>query len=129
MYKQTVSYTNFKGEEVTEDVYFHLNKGDLVKWQMEDGGLGSHLAKIIALTDPGDILKEFKVILTRAYGKRSKDGKRFVKNDDISKEFAESDAMGEIILKLMTDPNAAAALINGLLPDNMDRDLDLLTPA
>lgn len=128
MYKKTVSYTNFEGKEVREDVYFHLNKGDLVKWQMENGGLANHLEKIFALTDSGDILKEFKVILTRAYGKRSKDGKRFVKNDKVSQEFAESDAMGEVILALMTDPMEAAAMINGILPENLDRDLDLLLP-
>lgn len=117
MLKQTVTYTDFNGEEVTEDLYFHLSEAELVEMELShEEGLSTALQRIIDTEDGKEIIKEFKAILLGSFGKKSPDGKRFVKNAQIREEFESSEAYSTFFMSLVTDAGVASDFINGVMP-------------
>ena len=61
-------------------------------------------------------MKLFKDILLRSYGKKSLDGRLFVKNEANTAEFVASPAYSIIYMELVTDTAAATKFVNGLIP-------------
>lgn len=117
MLKKTVTYNDFNGDEVTEDFYFNLSKAELVEIELSHkGGLAASIQKVIEAEDGGAIVAEFKKIMLMAYGVKSLDGKRFVKNDDLREQFLSSEGYSTIFMELVTDADKAAAFINGIIP-------------
>ena len=51
-----------------------------------------------------------------AYGQKSADGRRFVKSEELTQEFLQTEAYSELFIKLLTDENAASDFINGIIP-------------
>ena len=58
----------------------------------------------------------FKDIILRAYGEKSADGKRFIKNQELRDAFAQTEAYSDLFMELATDAEAAAKFINGIIP-------------
>lgn len=114
MFELPLKYNNFADEEVEETFYFHLSKADAI--QMAADGFADKLDAIVKgkITDNAQIVQGFKRLVLAAYGKKSEDGKRFVKNPQDRLEFEESDAFGEILMKLATDPEFAGQFFNSL---------------
>ena len=57
MIKKTVTYTDFDGNERTEDFFFHLTEQELTEWQFSiDGGLSGALERIINSKDQKKII-------------------------------------------------------------------------
>jgi hypothetical protein len=123
--KKTVSYEDFNGEQVREDLFFHLSKPELVELELEfqPDGLAAAMQKMQDEEDGRAIFFTFKNIIVKSYGKRSADGKRFVKNDDIRQEFESSKAWETIFDEFITDPNTMNEFILGVIP------LDLVSEA
>lgn len=120
MVKKTITYTDFNGEEVTSDLYFNLTKAELVEIELgHKDGLGESIQRIIDSKDGAAIVAEFKKILLMAYGQKSLDGTRFIKNDALREEFESSAAYSEIFMELVTDAEKAAAFIQGVIPEDM----------
>lgn len=120
MLKKTVTYEDFNGDTVTEEYFFHLSKAELVELEMShDGGLSAALQRIVAAEDGKQIIAEFKNIILSAYGKRSDDGRRFVKNQQLRDEFESTEAYSTIFMELVTDADAASDFINGVVPAGM----------
>jgi len=127
--KKTITYTDFNGEEVSEDFFFHLSKAELVELELShSGGLSSALERIVAAQDGKSIIAEFKNIILGAYGKRSDDGRRFMKNQEIRDEFESSEAYSVLFMELVTDASAAAEFINGIIPEGMAEEVAKLVP-
>lgn len=117
MLKKSITYENFEGEEVTEDFFFHLSKAELVKLELSHkGGLEASVERIMLAEDGKAIIEEFEYILLLACGKRSADGKRFIKNDQIREEFASSEAYSALFMELVTDAEKAAEFVAGVIP-------------
>jgi hypothetical protein len=128
--KKTITYEDFNGETVSEDFFFHLSKAELVEMEMShDGGLADSLQKIIADQDGKSIIAEFKNIILGAYGKRSEDGKRFVKNATTREEFESSEAYSALFMELVTNADAAVEFINGIVPGNLGEETAKVTGA
>lgn len=120
MLKKSITYTDFNGNEVTEDFYFNLSKAEIVEMELSvHGGLKDHLEKIIAAEDGKEIIAQLKHIILKAYGKRSEDGKQFIKNDQIREEFASTEAYSELFMELATQTDAAIEFTNGIIPKDM----------
>lgn len=120
MLKKTVTYEDFNGEEVTEDLFFHLSQAELIELEMSHrGGLTEALKRIIAAEDGKAIIAEFKNIILGSYGKKSDDGRRFIKNNEIREEFESSEAYSTLFMELVTDTEAAILFINGIVPAKM----------
>lgn len=117
MFKKTIKYTDFDGNERKEDFYFNLTKAELLEMQLSmEGGLQGHLERIIKTQSQPELIKMFKEIIMRAYGEKSPDGKRFMKSDEIRQNFECTEAYSELFMELATDSDAAADFINALLP-------------
>ena len=117
MLKKTIKYTDYNGEQREEDFYFNLNKAELTEMELShDGGLTTQIEKIVKEKDGKEIIKLFKDLVLKAYGVKSDDGKRFIKNDEVRDSFAQTEAYSEFFMELATDAGAATAFINGIVP-------------
>lgn len=120
MVVKKIKYTDFNGLEREEEFMFNLTEAEITEMELTtDGGLSDSIKKIIAAQDTPEIIKVFKMLLLKSYGEKSADGRRFVKSDKLSEEFAQTNAYSQLFMKLATDDKAAVAFINGIMPDSM----------
>lgn len=118
MLKKTITYTDYNGVERTEDFYFNLTKAELMEMEIgTTGGMADMIKRIIDAKDAPAIIKIFKELVLKAYGEKSTDGKRFVKSEEISNGFAQTEAYSQLFMELATDADAAAAFVNGIIPN------------
>lgn len=115
MYKATVTYTDYNGVEKTEDLYFHLNKAEILRLEATTpGGWGNYLMAVGEEKDPVKVLDTFEDIVRKSYGKKSEDGTRFIKSAEISEAFMQSEAYAEFVYSLVTDQNKIAQFMNAI---------------
>lgn len=127
MLKKTIEYTDYNDVNRKEDFYFNLTKAEIMEMELSTtGGLAEMIQKIIDTQDTPQIIKIFKELVLKAYGEKSADGKRFIKNDEIRDGFAQTEAYSELFMELATDANAAAAFVNGIVPKDLEVPQDKL---
>lgn len=120
MLKKTIEYTDYNDVKRKEDFYFNLTKAEITEMELSTtGGLAEMIQKIIDTQDTPQIIKIFKELVLKAYGEKSADGRRFIKNDEIRDGFAQTEAYSELFMELATDANAAAAFVNGIVPKDL----------
>lgn len=120
MLKKTITFPDLDGNNVTEDFYFNLTKTELVEMNFDHpGGMEAWIQEIVASEDNSRILATFKRIVQSAYGVRSEDGKRFIKEPDGFLRFTQSNAWDVLFMELMTDATAAGEFIAGIVPPDM----------
>lgn len=120
MYKETITYTDFNGVERKEDFWFHLNKAELIKMElMTEGTFTDMLQRIINAKDTADIIDQMNKLLLGAYGIKSDDGRFFHKSDEIRRNFENSEPYSIMFMKLVSDDEAAAKFINGIMPKDV----------
>lgn len=124
MIKQTITYTDFNDEERTEDFWFHLDKADLLELQaMRKGGMRAYMLEIVQSDNNEEILNIFKMFILRSIGKRSEDGRQFIRNDEIRDEFRQTNAYSEFLFTLGNNAELGAEFIQGIMPANLEKDL------
>lgn len=124
MFKKTVTYEDYKGNIRTEDHYFNLNKAELVELELSTtGGLTVMMDRIIAAQDNVELFKIFKDIVAKSYGVMSDDGRKFVKNKEVLDDFIQTEAYSIIFSELATNAEAAAEFFNGVIPQNLAKEL------
>ena len=117
MLKKPIKYTDYNGVEREEDFYFNLSKAELMEMELsKSGGLSDQIQKIIQAKDTPAIVAVFKDLILKAYGEKSPDGKRFVKNQELRDAFEQSEAYSNLFMELATDDQKAAEFINGIVP-------------
>lgn len=120
MLKKTITYEDFNGVERKEDFYFNLSKAEIMEMQFGTvGGLDVMLKKIIDAKDIKSIMDTFKMLILKAYGIKSDDGRRFIKSEEIAKEFEQTEAYSILYMELASDDNAAAEFVNGIIPKDV----------
>lgn len=125
MLKKTINFMDLDGNPVSEDFYFQLNKAEITEMELsQKGGLGEHLKAIIASEDGGAIISTFKNILASAVGKKSEDGRRFIKSEEITNDFLQSEAYPEMFMELVTNADAASEFIRGIMPADLAAKID-----
>lgn len=130
MLKKTITYKDFNDNEVSEDHFFHLSQAELVELEMShEGGLSETLQKIIEAEDGKAIIAEFKNIILSSYGKKSEDGRRFVKNQQLREEFESSEAYSTLFMELVTETDKAIEFVNGIVPGDLTERVGKLTAA
>jgi len=122
MIKKTITYVDYDGNERTEDCYFNFSKAELVEMNLStEGGLEAKLRKIIEEKDTPKIVELWKKILLDAYGIKSEDGRRFIKSEEISKEFSQTEAYSNLFMELSFDEEKAIEFVNGVIPKNLEK--------
>lgn len=129
MLNKSITYTDYDGETRTENFMFNLTKAEIAELNLTtEGGLQSVIQKIIDSKNVPEITRWFKKIITMSYGEKSTDGKRFVKSEELTNEFLQTEAYSELFMELLTDEGAAAAFINGIMPQ-MENKSNIPAPA
>lgn len=121
MLKQTITYTDFNGTQRTEDLYFNLSEFELVELQAQsERGLQADLQEFIASKDIRQLLAFIKMLVNKAYGIKSEDGRHFEKSDEITRRFENSALYSDLLLHLFEDEGARAEkFITGLMPKDL----------
>lgn len=120
MYKETITYTDYNGNERTEDFYFNLTEAELTDMNYSvRGGLQTMIKRIVDTQDTPSIAKIFKEMIFKSYGQKSDDGRRFIKSRELSEEFSQTEAYSKLYMKLATDSKAAGAFVNGIIPSDL----------
>lgn len=124
MLKKTVTYVDYNGLERKEDFYFNLTQAEIAEMEMStSGGLAEMIQKVVDAKDAPAIIKIFKDLVLKAYGEKSTDGKRFIKSEEISVAFSQTEAYSQIFMELATDAEAAADFVNGIVPKNLTKEI------
>ena len=119
MLAKTIKYTDYNGVERKETHYFNYSKAEIAEMELSTaGGLSEMIKKITEAQDGPSIMKLFKDIILGSYGVKSPDGKQFIKSDELSKQFSQTEAYSELFMELVTNADAAAEFVNGIVPKN-----------
>ena len=124
MYKIREKYEDYDGNERVEEFYFNLTKAEITDMELTtEGGMSAMLNRIIAAKDTSKLIAVFKDLILRSYGQKSPDGRRFIKSDELTKEFTETPAYSQIYLRLATDDKAATEFVNNVIPKDLQKEV------
>lgn len=128
MIKKSISYKDFNGNDRTDTFYFNINEAEALELRFMHGDFEdtiSYLNNVKSSNDDGtfsidekhgrDLWMTFKEILEKSVGKKSADGRLFVKTDEIKAEFTQSNAMSQLLIEILGDTSKASAFVNGLM--------------
>ena len=128
MLKKTIKYTDYNGEEQTEDFYFNLSKAELTEMELSTtGGYGEMLQGIVAAEEHTKLVPIIKDIIFKSYGEKSDDGKRFMKSPELSTAFSQTEAYSELFMEIATDADASTAFVNGIIPTDVQQKVEEAT--
>lgn len=120
MIKKTITYSDFNGNERTEDFYFNLTKAEITKMELSiKGGLAEMIKRIVDAQDTPAIIEVFEDLIKRSFGVKTPDGRGFVKKAEDLESFIATEAYSQLFMELATDAEAAAAFVNGVVPADM----------
>lgn len=122
MLKKTVTYIDFDGNERTEDFFFNLTEQEIAEMELStEGGLGNFINKAVAAKSQVELIELFKKLILAAYGVKSADGRRFVKNDAVREDFMSTQVFSDIYMELVQDADKASAFFNGIVPKEKNK--------
>lgn len=122
MYKKTMTYKDFDGNERTEDFYFNLTPQECTEMQLSTkGGFANYVQRILDAKDTPEIIKTFKELIDVTYGVKSPDGRKFVKNEEVLADFKATQAYSDLYMLLGTNDDAAAEFVNAVIPKEEDQ--------
>lgn len=117
MFTDTITYTDLNGEERTETLHFNLSKAEILKMEIsKNGGYAEYLEEIVNSKNSSLIMETFIDIVDKTYGVKTEDGRRFIKSDELTEEFKQSEAYSEFLMKLISNEDYASAFVTGVLP-------------
>ena len=117
MFVKTITYTDFDGNVRTEDFYFNLTEAEAFKLSLaKNGGYERWIQNLIDASDGETIYDELSKIILTAYGKKSLDGRQFIKSTEIAEEFKNTQAFSDLMISFLQDPKNAADFFNGIVP-------------
>lgn len=118
MFVKKITYVDYNGEERTDECRFHLSPAELTELEcMTPGGLKATLETYIEKKDTTGVMEFFKKLVKMSYGVKSPDGRRFMKSEEIWREFSETEAYVELFMQLVTDETAAKEFAEKVIPD------------
>ena len=120
MIKKTISYTDFDGNRCTEDAYFNMMKSEWMEMQASvPEGFGKKLQEIAKNKDEKGIIEFVKELIKRSYGHKSPNGKSFIKSEEETLEFMQSEAYSELFVEIVHNADAASEFVNGIIPPDL----------
>ena len=120
MHKETITFTDYNGNERTEDFYFNLTKAEITEMQLStSGGLSEMIQNIMSTQDVPAVIRIFKDLILKSYGVKSPDGREFIKSQELSTRFSQTEAYSQLFMRLATDAGAAADFVNSIIPKDL----------
>ena len=121
MYKKTIEFTDYNDVVRKEDHYFHLNKAEVIKWLTTSGDytLDKVLERLSTERNAKKIMEIFEDLIHRSYGRKSLDGRKFEKTEEIWNDFYQTEAYSVLFTELVTDAKKAADFVNRIIPKDL----------
>lgn len=118
MLTKTITYTDFLGKERTEDFMFNYTKADVQRLLFSTKeGLPDFLKRIVREEDRTKMFGFLEEFVLKAYGEVSADGRRFIKSDELSEGFKQTNAYSELLDEFIDGGDEAiAAFVNAVVP-------------
>lgn len=126
MLVKKITYTDFDGVERTEEHMFHLTKAEVTKFLTTHGDytLDKLVLQIAKAHDGKTIMDMFEDLIKKAYGKKSVDGRRFEKSEEIWNDFYQTEAYSTLFMEIVTDADKAVEFLNGIMPNDLTMDIE-----
>jgi len=120
MFKKTITYTDYNGQDRTEDFYFNFTEAELAELQVSvEGGYAEMIQKMAESKDVSSLISVLKNLIAKTYGIKSDDGRRFIKKPELTEEFIQTPAYSALYMELATDEKKAAEFINRVIPASL----------
>ena len=117
MFTKKIKYEDFNGEQRERKFYFNLSKAELLEMELStNGGYENYINRIIETRDQAELIRIFKDLILKSYGVKSDDGERFIKTQELTDAFTQTDAYSELFMELATNAESATAFVNGIKP-------------
>lgn len=118
MFKKTMTYKDYNGEDVTRTFYFNISRAELIELEASsDGGVFTLIDQLTENRDIHRIVEIFKTFILKSIGRKSPDGERFIKSEEIAQEFSQTEAFSDLFVELASDSDFAAEFVKGILPN------------
>lgn len=115
MIKMVTKYHDVDGVEQTGESYFNITKREAISLMAK---YGEDIMGYVSKLSPVEVIDFFEELVLLAYGVRSEDGKKFIKNKENSEEYKQTLEFDQLILDLMVDENKSEAFVLGTLNIN-----------
>lgn len=131
MFKTTVKYTDFMGNEREEVLRFNLTEMEMKDLMDNDAVFTpAFLSSISDEKDADMMLKVIRKIILSAYGEMSEDGRYFRKSSELMNDFAHSAAYTALLEKVFQseDENFITNFLYGIFPAKIAEEMRKATP-
>lgn len=128
MLKKTIEFVDYDGNKRKEDHYFYLNKAEVIKWLTTTGDytLDKVLDRLSTERNGQKIMAIFEELIHLSYGRKSLDGRRFEKSEEIWEDFHQTEAFSNLFIELVTDARKAADFVNQIIPSSLSDEVEKL---
>jgi hypothetical protein len=123
MFKKTITFEDFEGNQQSQDFYFHISKSEFMELATNGDDMKKRIERMIATSDITAILNELRAFIKMSVGIRSEDGVRFLKTPEAQSYLLDSPAYDELLMELATNADASAAFINQLVSEKMQKEM------
>lgn len=135
MLKERVTYKDYDGRTVIEDLYFNVTevelgenlhiKDDFENWMKSVGATDDEIPeRELTIPEVQELLRLVKFTLKLAYGVRTDDGKRFIKNEQVWEEFTQTAVYSQFLMSLFQiEPETGLPKANSWMRDVMPESL------
>lgn len=116
-----IKYEDFLGNAREEEFYFNYSKADVNRLMFSTKeGLGDFLKRITREEDRHKMFAFLEEFILGAYGEISHDGRQFIKNEELSTGFKQSNAYSELLEEFIEGGDIAIAdFINAVVPKDI----------
>lgn len=123
MYNKRIKYIDYFGVERTETFSFSLSEIELLEWETKrEKTLSGMITEIAETNDKGVITDFLSSLILESYGQISDDGKRFVKTEEMKRDFKQSRAYESLFRELGANEKAAIAFLDKVIDGKIHRD-------
>jgi len=123
--QKAITFKDLDGNDVTEIFYFNVNKAEIAEMEVSKrGGMSQWIKNVSATENAQEVMSTFKQIILMAVGRRSEDGRRFIKNQEIRDDFEQTEAYSQLFMELVTNAQAGAEFIKGIMPKDLAEAID-----
>lgn len=119
MYSRNITYTDYNGDERTERFYFNMNKKELLDLELkyqEKGGIRRAMEKMMDDNDAKGVIGVIDELVCASYGEKASDGKRFIKGDEVLRDFTSTEAYSNLVMELLNDSEKLSTFMTAIMP-------------
>lgn len=118
MLVKKIKYTDFLGNKREEEFYFNYSKADVQRLLFSTKeGLPAFLKRIVREEDRTKMFGFLEEFILKAYGEVSPDGRRFIKSDELSEGFKQTNAYSVLLDEFIDGGDKAISdFINAVIP-------------